>query len=205
MAEAFGAGAAIVLAILGLAGALPLTMAAVATILLGAAFLLEGGAVLARYHHLVHAMQRAGEEPAIRAEVGGGTTAETLAGITGLALGILSLLGVFPEVLLPVAIIAFGGGLLLGGAARSRLGSVAMEETGVGERLRHVLHEAIRASSGSQTLVGIGAIVLGILALLGIYPLTLVLVGLLAVGCAALLSGTAVGARMLGIVRHRAA
>jgi hypothetical protein len=205
LAEAFGAGAAAVLAILGLAGALPLTMACVATILLGAAFLFEGGAVLARYRHVVQAIARPDEEHAIRAEVGGGTTAETLAGIAGIVLGILSLLGVFPEVLLPVALIGFGGGMLLGSAATSRLGSAAMEEAGVGERLRHVMHEAVHASSGSKTFVGIGAMVLGILALLGLFPLTLTLAGLLAVALVALLSGTALGARMLGFVRHHPA
>jgi hypothetical protein len=202
MAEALGAGGAAVLAILGLAGAIPLTMACVATILLGAAFLIEGGSVLSRYGHVVRSLARPDEEHTIRAEVGGGTTAETLAGIAGVVLGILSLLGVFPEVLLPVSLIGFGGGMLLGSAATSRLGAAAMEESGVGERLRHVMHEAVRATSGGKTFVGIGAMVLGILALLGIAPLTLVLVGLLAVGLVALLSGTALGTRMLGFVRH---
>jgi hypothetical protein len=51
-------------------------------------------------------------------------------------------------------------------------------------------------------MVGIGAIVLGILALLGVASMTLVFVGFLCVGAAVLLSGTALGARMLSILHH---
>jgi hypothetical protein len=43
----------------------------------------------------------------------------------------------------------------------------------------------------------VGAVVLGILSLVGIEPLTLVLVGLLAIGAAMLLSSTNWGARMM--------
>jgi hypothetical protein len=52
------------------------------------------------------------------------------------------------------------------------------------------------ASSG-QMLIGLGAVVLGILAVIGLSSLTLVLIGLLSLGASALFSGSAHGTRML--------
>jgi hypothetical protein len=200
MVEALSAAAAVVLAILGLAGAMPGYMVAIGTILLGAAFLFEGGAVAARYHKVVHEMTQPTEHHAIGSELAGGMSAESLAGIVGIVFGILSLLGAVPRILEPVAMIVFGGGLLLGSAASSRLHAVGFK--GAGESAMNVMREVLNLSLGGQVLVGIGAIVLGILALLGIAPLMLTLVAVLAVGASLLFSGSAVGARALGILRH---
>lgn len=49
-------------------------------------------------------------------------------------------------------------------------------------QLARVLRDSVAATTGAQALVGPGAVVLGILALLEISPLILTLVGLLAVG-----------------------
>jgi hypothetical protein len=46
-------------------------------------------------------------------------------------------------------------------------------------------------------LIGLGAVVLGILAVIGLSSLTLVLIGLLSLGASALFSGSAHGTRML--------
>jgi hypothetical protein len=200
MVEALSAAAAVVLAILGLAGAMPGYMVAIGTILLGAAFLFEGGAVATRLHRMVRETAQPTEHPAIGTELAGGMSAESLAGIVGIAFGILSLLGVVPHILEPVAMIVFGGGLLLGSAASSRLQAIGFK--GVGESTKAVMREVLNLSVGGQVLVGVGAIVLGILALLGIAPMMLSLVAVLAVGCSLLFSGSAVGARALGILRH---
>jgi hypothetical protein len=202
IAEALGAAAAIVLAILGLAGALPFYMMTIGTIVLGAAILFEGGAIASRYSKLLSETAEAGETRTASYELGGGMSAEALAGIAGLALGILALLGIVPLTLSAVAMILFGAGLLFGSAAITRLNSLTMETAYAGETTRRVVREAVSASAGGQVLIGIGAIVLGILALLGMDPLTLTLVALLGVGISVLFSGTALGARMLGIVRH---
>ncbi len=58
------------------------------------------------------------------------------------------------------------------------------------------------AASGTQMLIGIATIVLGILALIGIDPVTLSLVGLLATGASILFSGSAVSSRMLSVLRR---
>src|SRR5262249_13975849 len=99
-------------------------------------------------------------------------------------------------------LIIFGAGLLLGSAAKGRLGSLHTTHEGVGEHLRHLIDEASNVSVGGEIMVGLGAVVLGILALLCRAPLTLGLVGLLAVGAAVLVSGTAFGARMISILRR---
>src|SRR5262245_38702185 len=78
--EAIGAVAAIVLAIIGLAGGLTVAMMSIATIVIGAAILLDAGAVGARYHRLV-AASWGDQAKLVRAELGGGISAESLAGV----------------------------------------------------------------------------------------------------------------------------
>lgn len=191
-AEAVVGAAAVVLAILGLANIWPGYMAGIATIAVGAALLFEGGAIASRYRDLV---RRTGAT-----EVGGGVSAEILGGAAGIALGILSLMNVMPATLTPIAIIIFGGALLIGSAATSRLN--ALSSWRMSERARDVTREAIEMASGTEVLVGIGAVVLGILALLGMAPRTLVLIALLALGATVLFSGSAISSRMLNIFRR---
>jgi hypothetical protein len=198
---AFGAAAAVVLSIVGLAGVLATAMMSIATIVLGAAFLLDAGAVGARYRKLARECF-AGEERLARLELGGGISAGSCAGIAGIVLGILALLGLTPVTLCAVALIAFGAAMLFGSAAKGRLASLGTSVYGLSDKARHVIDETMRASAGAEVFVGVGAVVLGILALLGFAPLTLVLVGFLGVGAVELLGESAFGARMVGIMRH---
>jgi len=189
-----GAGAAI-LAIIGLANVFPGYMASIATIAVGAALFFQGGALVARYADLAH--------EAGAAEIGGGVSAEVLGGLAGMALGILALLGVLPAVLTPIAIIVFGGALLLDSAATVRLN--ALSSSHMSTRARELTRGAIELASGTETLIGIGAVTLGILALVGMAPRTLVLCALLAVGATVLFTGSAVSGRMLSIFRREPA
>jgi hypothetical protein len=201
-AEAIGAAAAIVLAILGLTGILPDAMMAIAAIVLGVAVLLDAGTVGARYSRLMH--EAAEGHRLVRAQVGGGISAGTVAGVAGIVLGILALLGLEPMLLCSIALIAFGAALLFGSASKSRFASFGTTHHGMAEPSHRAIDEAIRFSAGGEMLIGVGAIVLGILALLGTEPMTLVLVGFLGVGAAVMLSGSALGARAFGILRHAA-
>ena len=195
-AEALGGAAAVVLAIIGLAGGLPTAMMCIATIVLGGAILLDSLAITARYQHLVRDTWGS-EARSTKAEVGTGVSAESLAGIAGIVLGILALLGYMPETLCAVALIVFGGGLMLGSLARRRFHATSTEHFGAGasSTAMRALHEATGVATGGDLLIGVGAVVLGILALLGVYPLTLVLIGLLAVGGAVMLGGSVLGAK----------
>jgi hypothetical protein len=195
--EAIGGGAAGVLAILGLAGVLPMFMAPIATLAIGAALAAEGGALVARCSALIN---RAGGGRSAMAELGGGTSAELLGGGAGIVLGILALLGVASTILVAAAVVTFGGALLFGSAATSRLNAAA--ETANETHAQRLAREAVWVAMGAQVLTGLAAVVLGVIALVGLAPMTVSLVALLAVGAAVLLSGSAVGGRSFSSLYH---
>lgn len=194
--EAIGGAAAAVLAILGLAALFPMTLAAVATIAVGAALLAEGAAIAARYARVVG---EAAETRREEAELGGGMSAEFVGGATGITLGLLALLAVAPVTLTSVAVIVFGGALLLGSGANWRVSSAV--GSGDTQRGEEMARQAVSAASGAQVLVALGSAVLGILALVGIASETLVLVALLSVGTTIVLSGSALTARLASLLR----
>lgn len=174
MVEAIGALATIALAIVGLAGVLSAPLAAIATIIFGAAILIECGAfATGRAVNAKMSAERMAEY--------GANSPEFLGGVAGIILGILALLGVAAATLLSVAVLVYGGTLLL-----SSISSRA--ESGTFE-------SGLELGSGSRLMVGVAAVVLGILAIVGSSSLTLVLVGLLTLGAAALFSGSMTSAR----------
>ena len=197
MIEAIGSVAAMVLAILGLAGVLPADMTAIAVIGIGVSLLFEGGMVGARFARLLRS--ETGETRGY-ADLGGGMTAEFLAGAAGVVLGFLALLGIAPTILPPVATIVFGGALLLGSGAAARLSY--MEATAGKPRagIEEITREAVSATAGAQVLTGLAAGLLGILALVGLTSMTLTLVALLCTGTVIVMSGTAFTGRILHLV-----
>ncbi|HUJ10424.1 MAG TPA: hypothetical protein VL171_10385 [Verrucomicrobiae bacterium] len=196
--EAVGGISAVVLSILGLAGLFSESMAAIGALCIGAAMLFEGIAIGAWFGRVLNE----GGSPFRLAELGGGMTVELIAGAAGLVLGILSLVTSLYTTLVPVAVLVFGGALLLGSGATTRFAVVKVRGTQDHVVEQEVARQAIKAAADVQALVGIAAVVLGILALLGIGYVILPLAGLLAVGTSIVLSGTAVGGRMWGFL-HR--
>lgn len=196
-AEAVGGIGGLVLAILGLAGVLPMLLAEIATIAIGASLLVEGGVVGARIRKL---LSEIGGGVMTVAEVGGGMSVEILAGLAGVVLGILALLGTFPETLMAASVVVFGGALLLASGVTSRLNALVLEKAGIQEDAQRIAAEAVTVASGVQILLGLGALTLGVVALVGLVPLTLVLVGLLVSGAAVTISGTALASRMMAAV-----
>lgn len=194
--ESVGAIGAIILAIIGLAGILSDTMAAVTTIVVGAAILMEGGAMGSNYRRLL-SMPGEGEWRA--QQLSGGATAEFMGGVAGIVLGILALFGTAPQTLLSVAVLVFGATLLLSTAATAQLSGVGVFP-GTESGQQTVVRDTTNRSG--QVLVGLGAVVLGILSIIGLTPLTLILVALLSLGASALLSGSVLGGRLLSTA-HR--
>ena len=178
-AEAVAGAGAVVLAILALCGVLPRILTAIGVIALGAAFLCQGAAVA--YNSF-----KASVTP-----VGTGTNAETIAGVAAIVLGILALVGIAPLSLVAISAIVFGGGLLFG----TRAGYAVTTQTGSAGQLA-----VPTGASGSQTLIGVGAATLGILALVGIIPAVLEQVAVLCVGAGALLGGGAITGRMVAML-----
>lgn len=187
-----GAGG-VVLTILGLAGILPDALMAVSAIAIGGAFILSASSIAARFSSLI---QTASEGAMETSELGMGMTSEFIGGIAGVALGIISLVGTVPNVLLPIAAIVFGVTLLFGIGVQIRLNNLEMEVSKAHDMARKVAREAVYAASGVQTLLGLGAIALGIIGLIGISTVVVTLIAMLSVAAATLLSGTAVTARM---------
>lgn len=190
--EGIGGAGAIVLSILGLIGIYAPTMASISAIAIGGGLLIAGGTIAARFSKVVANTRYNYAEEII----GGGMAMEALCGVAGIALGILALLGIVPLTLLSAASIVFGAALIMASGAMARLNALPIKRAGYEE------HEAARdvlyAASGSEVLVGAGAVTLGILALAGYYPLTLNLVAFLSVGASILMSGTSIASRMFG-------
>lgn len=193
--EAVGGAAAVVLAIVGLADIAPVSMMAIAAIVLGGALFLQGGLVAAEYNEILSKF-----EGGPYAEFGGGLGAEALAGISGVVLGILALFGLDAQTLMAVAAIVLGGGLVLSSGVASRLNSVKIDISRGSVEAKAAAHEAVTGASLTQIFIGVGAMILGVLALLSISPGVLTLVAMLGVGVSTLLSGGALIGRMWGML-----
>lgn len=196
IAEGVVGAAAATVAIVALTGVLPQLLLSVATIGAGSALMLQGGAMAGRFSALIH---EASASRITGSEMGGGMTAEFLGGVAGIVLGILSLLNIYPIVLLPAAVIVLGGTLILGSGITARMNMLLVERIESRRFAREVARQAITAAAGVQVLIGIGAITLGILGLTGINPVLLSLIAILAVGISDLLSGTAVAGRLVNM------
>jgi hypothetical protein len=182
-----GAGA-VVLGILGLIGVYPSLLLHIAVIVVGAAFLIQGTTVVARFSKLLSdAWSGQGN-----LDISGGMNAEFIGGITGVVLGILALLGVAPLTLVSIAAIVFGATLIASGSTSSRLLALLSPEN---LRVNRIMQESANNATSVDIMVGLGVISLGILSLVGFIPLTLNLVAVLAVGAVLLLSGSVIGSK----------
>jgi hypothetical protein len=200
LAEGIAGGAGVALSIIGLANIMPHYMIPVSTIALGIAFVYEGGAVAKRFARLLGETTKGWFDVT---GLGSGLTAEVVGGITGIILGILTLLNVSPLVLMPAAAIVFGGTLVFSNGISARLDEMLISRMEEDEAFKDVAREAVTASTGVSLLFGITAVTLGILAIVGVSPVILNLVALLGVGLSNLLSGAAISTRMLSSLRTR--
>jgi len=198
-ADAIGGIAAIVLAIVGLSGVKPEALLSIGTIVFGAALLIQAGAMLSEF-----AMIEMTTADASIAMSGGGISALFLVGAAGLVLGVLALIGVYAPILTAVAVIAFGVALLISSSAVWRLltsPSVAARFETSAPVVRIVASEMAAGSTGVQAMAGLAVVVLGILAVCGVYAQPLTLIALLVAGSAILLTGSALSGTMIGFMR----
>ena len=174
-AEAIGGLATIALAIIALAGTSPEFLLAIATIVFGAALLIEGTSVVTDYVLAA--------TPGAFGVAAGELAAVFLAGLAGIILGVLSLLGIHPAILASAAVITFGTALLLNSSSMLNLYSV--KARGGSE---FIMGGAV-GTAAAQALAGLAASVLGILAVAGSQSMSLDLVALLVLGAAILVTG----------------
>jgi hypothetical protein len=184
--------AVIVLAIIALAGSASEALASIAAIVIGVGLMVQAFNSAAEHSKMMTA--NAGTS-AHAAEFGGDVMVDCLCGLTGIVLGILALVGINAAHLLPPALIVFGGALLVGGAMAMRPRTLSV--AGPAGEAAAVTYHGSPAAGGMEFLIGLAAIVLGILSLLMTGAWVLVLVGFIAVGAAMLLvSATFSGAVM---------
>ena len=194
--EALGGAAALVLSIIGLSGVGTQFMASIACIVLGATLVFEGGLVSTEFTKI---LEKSGNGGLSTMELGGGLSSQSLAGMAVIVLGILSLLAMDPIVLLPISCIILGAGLVLSSGVTSRLNAIKIDISSERETAKRVALEAVSTATGAQVLVGVSAVVLGILAVIGLVPMILTLVAFISIGASTLLSGAAITGRMMSI------
>src|SRR5262249_30327642 len=125
-----------------------------------------------------------------------------LVGVAGIVLGILALLGIVPETLAAVSVIAFGTGLLLSSNAVRHLSMLQTSRSDAPGAGGGLLAGEMASGSGSvQMLAGLTAIVLGILAVAGVNPRILMLAALIVLGSAIILTGSALTGLIIGFMR----
>lgn len=199
--ESVGGIAAIVLAILGLASILPHVLLSIAAIAVGAGLLVEGSAIAAEHKKL---MAMLAEETLEEVNLDMGMSVELVGGLAAIVLGILSLLTVVPQVLMPAAAVVVGAALILSSGTTQRMNAVRLQAARKSQdesTAMHVAREAVNTSAATQIFVGLGAVVLGILGLINIAPVELALVAFLSIGASLALSGSAIGSRLYGTLK----
>lgn len=186
-----GLGAA-VLAILGLAGVYTFALLPVATVVLGVAMIVEARVVIRRFSSV---MLELGETRGFRTTAGG-MSIEALAGIAGVTLGLLAMMGMNPGMLCAIAVIIYGAAVLFTLGTIAMINSIIASGSSKNAIVRGMAAAVYNTSSDVRVLVGMGTLTLGILAVVGIYPQTLALTGILSVGGSLFLETFALGEKL---------
>jgi hypothetical protein len=201
--DAIGGAATVVLAIIGLSGTSTDMLLAIATIVFGAALLIQSGTILSELTHMIFPAGAA--EPAAEFR-GGGLSIVFLVGGAGIVLGVLALLGIYRIELVSIAIIAFGSALVFGSNAVwsvHRMKQAAFRAGGqraaTGSEI--LATEIAAGSAGLQCIAGLAAIVLGILAVTGTMPVALSLIAFLVMGATILMTGSTLSGAVQGFMR----
>lgn len=203
LVDAAGGIVTIVLAIIALSGVHPTMLLSIATIVFGAALLIQGGTMLSEYTRMIFPTDTM--SPAEEFGGGGGVAAVFLVAAAGIVLGVLALIGIVPETLVAIAIIAFGGALVLSSNAVWQLYRMKwISHRATGRRLvsggEILAWEMASGSAAVQCLAGLAVIVLGILAVIGKEATTLSLIGLLVLGATVLLTGSTLSSTAMGFM-----
>ena len=120
------------------------------------------------------------------AELGSEVMINVAAGLTGIILGILGLIAVHTQYLVPAALIVFGGALVLTGAVSAQA-KTTTATTASGTPVQVTYQGSSASMSGLEILVGFAAVILGILSLILEASWVLPLVGFIAVGASLLM------------------
>jgi len=98
-------------------------MAGIATVMFGGALLVQGGTILSEYAAVL-STRGASFSSSVNPAAAAGLSSLFLVGAGGIVLGVIALLGISSEVMISVAVIAFGSALALSSGAVRRLSEV---------------------------------------------------------------------------------
>jgi hypothetical protein len=199
--DALGGIATIVLAIIGLSAIKPEVLVSISTIVFGAALLIQAGAMLGEFAEI-----ETGQDTNVGTG-GGGLSGLFLVGIAGIVLGVLALLNMRAPVLTAAAVIAFGAALVISSWAVWQLltsRSIAVRFRTHAPMVRLIASEVAAGSAGLQAMAGLAVIVLGVVAVCGIYTMPLTLIALLVSGASIVMTGSALSGTMVGFMRTTA-
>ena len=121
--------------------------------------------------------------------VSGGTPTVLLAGVAGMVLGLLAVVGAPAIQLVALAVIAFGRSLLIGSYADV----LAATPTNADPTFPRIVRDMATGVAALPTMAGSAAIVLGIFALCGFAPTEVTLIALLELGCFSSLTSGLIG------------
>ena len=197
--DAIGGIATAVIAIVGLTGFHTGLMAGIATIVFGAAMLIQGGTLLSEYAVVMPVVPAAAESGG-----DGGLSVMFLAGVGGIVLGILALVGIAAAALTSIAVIAFGAALVLSSSSVRHLFVLQSAARRVTSRsgTEMLAGEMASGSAGVQLLTGLAVIVLGILSVAGARPPVLTLTGLLILGVTFIMTGSTLSGLVMSFMRQ---
>ncbi|HEU0156568.1 MAG TPA: hypothetical protein VFQ82_10900 [Stellaceae bacterium] len=181
--------AAIVLAVIALAGVSSGILASIVTIIIGVGLMVQAFNSAAEASRMAPAGVSG-------TEVSGEVMVDCLTGIAGIILGVLALVGINAAHLVPAAVIVFGGALMLSGALELRPVRTTTAATTAGP-VQIASYRGSTAAGGMEILIGIAAIVLGVLSLIFMASWILVLVGFIAIGAAMLMVSATFGGAVM--------
>ncbi|MGH8293541.1 MAG: hypothetical protein ACRESA_08745 [Gammaproteobacteria bacterium] len=191
MITIFGGIAMIVLTIVALAHINPGLLGAIALIVAGIVLLFKGAALNGQCAKLL------GSEGT---DAGGGGSAALSAGIAAIVLGILAAIGLASDTLMAVGIIVAGAAFIFSAGFAGRMAALRIGASDADDNAKHAAEEMLAGGMSAQKLAGVAAVVLGILALVNLAPGVLVLVALLSLGGTELMSASAFGGRVSGLL-----
>ncbi len=176
-------------------------LVAIATVVFGAALLIQGGAMLTEFAQI----EITPDANAVTS--GGGLSALFLVGFADIVLGVLALLGVHAAILTAASAISFVAALVISSSAVWQLltsRSVAARFQTRSPMLRIVASEVAAGSTGVQAMAGLAVIVLGILAISGVFTADLTLIALVIAGATIVLTGGTLSGTLTGFTRPSA-
>ena len=195
MSQGMFGGIALVLGIVGLAiaGNYPSAetyLDAIAQIFLGLSLIVFGMALAMAYIRVVSNVESPGTVT--------GTTADMFLGGAVVILGVLALVHIVPQILIPTAAIVVGVGLLLNSASSVRAATLETDVSAERTLVRRVNEELVFATASLRAVAGVSVAVLGILGLtISADTMVLTLVAAIVAGAAMLLASTSLSSRFV--------